>query len=195
MSRPYDRQAGSLFDRARAAGVEPVGATLVLVGAALVLAAFTVLPWFRGDSGFFAGAQTHSTFADVRQLLQSLERTAQKNGLSGHLSFGASLTYFTWLGWTLLLSAAATAAVAVSRWGRWHWSLRWLAAVVAGTGLAFTFQAIDLFAFEGSKLPDKATAPSYGSFLTHTSLGMWSAAAGFLLLLIGSLVRSRAYEL
>lgn len=97
------------------------------------------------------------------------------------------MPYFTWLGWVLLLAAAALGALAVSPIGARLWLVKWLAAVVAATGVGLTFLALNLVTFE-KNAPNNANAPSYGQFLGHSSLGAWAAIAGFALIVVGSLV-------
>lgn len=180
----------SLFDRARAAGVSPVAACLVALGAALILAGFSVLDWFRSGAGFFAGAGSSSTFAEVRDTLAHTKQQVDAQGLSGHVTFGASYVYFEWLGWVLLVIALGTGAVAVSRFGGRHWSVRFLAAVAAAAGVGVTVLALDLITFERNA-PNNANAPTYGDFLRHSGLGAWAAVAGFLLILVGDLLPRR----
>ena len=185
-----DSEAESLWDRAREAGVNPLGACLVALGAALILAAFTIFNWFRSDTGFFGGAGTHTTFSQVHDTIEHYKALAAAQGLSTHVSFATSGPYFSWLGWLLFVLALGTGALAVSRLGGRHWSLRWLASVVAATGVGFTFLALNLVVFEGNA-PNNANAPSYGDFLAHSGLGAWAAIAGFVLMIVGALVPRR----
>src|SRR6476659_1645065 len=117
-----DSEAESLWERARSAGVNPVGACFVAVGALLILAAFSVFNWFRSGSGFFAGAGAHTTFGQVHDTLERTKAQVAVDGLSGHVSFGASDIYFGWFGWSLFAASLGTAALAVSRVGGRHWS-------------------------------------------------------------------------
>lgn len=182
-----DTAPETLFGRAREAGVQPVGAALVALGAVLVLAAFTIFNWFREGPGFFGGAGTHSTFADIRGLLASTRRQVAQAHIEKYVSYGAAQPYFTWLGWVLLLAAVVVGAVAVSRVGARIWPVKWLAAVVAATGAGITFMALNLVTFE-KNAPNNADAPTYGQFLAHSSLGAWAAIAGFALIVVGVLV-------
>jgi hypothetical protein len=177
----------TLFDRARDAGVQPVGAALVALGAALVLAAFTIFDWFREGPGFFGGAGTHSTFSDVHTKLVLTQQQAEQKQIAKYISFGASRQYFSWLGWVLLLAAVAFGCVAVSRIGGRFWAVKWVAAVVATAGAALTVLALDLVTFEANA-PNNADAPSFGEYLTHSGLGAWAAIAGFVLIVAGSLL-------
>lgn len=183
----HDSGGESWLERARSVGVNPIGACFVALGAVLVLAAFSIFNWFRDGPGFFAGAGTHSTFAQVHDTLERTQARAAVQRLSGHVSLGASEPYFSWLGWVLLLAALAAGAVAVSRVGGRHWWVRWLAAVIAASGVAFTFLALNLIVFEGNA-PNNANAPTYGEFLAHSGLGAWTAIAGFACIAIGVLV-------
>jgi hypothetical protein len=178
------------LESARAVGVNPIGACLLALGAVLILAAFSLFNWFRDGRGFFAGAGSRSTFADVHDKLEITKAQAAAQGLSGHVSFGASEPYFSWLGWVLFAAALAAGATAVSRFGGRHWWVRWLAAVIAASGVAFTFLALNLVVFEGNA-PNNANAPSYSDFVGHSGLGAWSAIAGFVLIIVGVLYPRR----
>jgi hypothetical protein len=187
-SPPYASRSNTIGARLTAAGFDPVGSTFVAIGGLLLLAAFTLLNWFRDGTGFFSGAAGHSTFSNLHDLLDQTARQVADNRISGHVSFGASRAYFGWLGWTLLLLALAFGVLAVSSFGQSTFLVRWLSAVVAATGVGVTFLALNLITFEGNA-PNNAAAPSYGDYLSHTGLGSWCAIAGFVLVLVGCLVR------
>jgi hypothetical protein len=182
-----DSGAESLFERARTAGINPIGACFLALGAVLILAAFSIFEWFRSGSGFFAGAGAHTTFAEVHHTLEHAKAQVDANGLSGHVTFGASEPYFSWLGWLLFVASLGIGALAVSRFGGRHWSVRWLAAVVAASGVASTFLALNLIVFEDNA-PNNANAPTYGEFLAQSGPGAWAAIAGFVLIIVGALV-------
>ena len=154
---------------------------LIGLGAILILLAFTVLDWFQ--PGFF-GNGGDASFSGVHHALDATKRQAAAEGISSHVSYGGSDLYFSWLGWVLLVAAVVAAGLSVSEFGESIWGLRWLAAVVAMTGVALTFLALNFVTFEGNA-PNNANAPSYGDYVSHASLGAWSAIAGFLLILIG----------
>lgn len=179
---------GGVGARPTGAGFDRVGSTIVAIGGVLLLAAFTVLNWFRDGSGFFSGAASHSTFANVHDLLGQTARQVASDSISGHVTFGASRAYFGWLGWTLLLAALAFGALAVSAFGQSTFAVRWLGAVVAATGIGVTFLALNLITFEGNA-SNNAAAPSYGDYLSHSGAGTWCAIAGFAVVLVGCLVR------
>lgn len=187
-SRHPARRA-DLVTRLEAAGVCGPGAAFVAAGAVLLLLAFTVLQWFRDGTGFFSGAGSHSTFGDVGTTLDAVHQQFAREKLSGYVSFGASQPYFSWFGWVLLLAAIAAGGLAVSRFGR-RWVVRWFGAVVAATGIAFTFLALNLVTVEGNA-PNNANLPDYGQYIAHGGLGVWSAIVGFLLILVGALVPHR----
>jgi hypothetical protein len=157
------------------------GKILIGAGTILILLAFTVLDWFQAN---FFGNSGDSTFRAVHDAIDATKREAATAGISSHVSYGASDLYFSWLGWVLLVCAVAAGSLAVSAFGASIWGLRWLAAVVAMTGIALTFLALNLVTFEGNA-PNNANAPTYGSYLSHSSLGAWSAVAGFLAILVG----------
>lgn len=172
--------------RLEAADVCVLGASFVAAGTVLVLAAFTVLDWFRDGVGFFAGAGSNSTFGDVGTTLDAVQARFAHEKLSRYVSFGASQPYFSWLGWVLLLVALLAGAAAVSRLGR-RWVFRYTGAVVAASGIAITFLALNLVTVEGNA-PNNADLPDYGQYLSHAGLGAWAAGLGFLLILVGSLM-------
>jgi len=170
-----------------ASGFDRVGSTLVVVGCVLILSALILLNWFREGSGFFGGAGSHSTFSDLHDLLRSYTQQAASTGVSSHVSFGASRSYFGWLGWLLFLAAGGCGALAVASVGASHFVLRFLGAVVAATGFAVTLLAINLITFEGNA-PNNANAPSYGDYFANSGPGTWCALAGYLFVLVGCLV-------
>ncbi|MGH8860277.1 MAG: hypothetical protein ACRDVG_03410 [Jatrophihabitantaceae bacterium] len=184
--RPGDRPA-SLAERAAQAGVDVRSAVILGVALVLLLAAYSVLPWFRDGAGFFAGASGHSTFGNVHDLLESTQRNANAAHLGARISFGGSKPFFGWLGWLFLLACAAAGAVAVSRQGR-HFAIRWLGAVLGASGAAFAFLALNLVTFEGNA-PNNANAPDYGDYIAHSSLGAWAAIVGYLGVTVACLLR------
>lgn len=180
---------GDTVARLEAAGVCVPGAVFVATGTVLVLAAFTVLQWFRDGTGFFAGAGSNSTFSDVGNTLDEVQHRFAQENLSKYVSFGASQPYFSWFGWTLLLAAVVAGGLAVSRFGR-RWILRWFGAVVAVTGIAVTLLALNLVTVEGNA-PNNAALPDYGQYIAHAGLGAWAALIGFLLVAVGALIPHR----
>jgi hypothetical protein len=182
-----DSGAESLFERARTAGISPIGACFLALGAVLILAAFTTFNWFRDGSGFFAGAGRHSTFGQVHDTLEHYRALAVKQGILGHISFGAAEPYFAWLGWLLFVAVAITGSLAVSRVGGRHWWMRWLAAVIGATGVAVTFLALNLIVFE-KNAPNNANAPTYSQFLGQSGPGAWAAITGFVLIIVAVLI-------
>jgi hypothetical protein len=174
--------------RMEAAGFDRVGSILVALGGLLVLAADTVLSWFRSGSGFFSGAGSNSTFSDLHDLLDQRAREVSHGIVAGHFSFGVSRDYFGWLGWGLLIGALAVGTLAVSAVGASHFSVRWLGAVVSVTGFALTLAALNLISVVG-KPPSSVNIPqSYGEYFSHSGFGAWFALLGFLFILVGCLV-------
>ncbi|HEV7203594.1 MAG TPA: hypothetical protein VGN18_03230 [Jatrophihabitans sp.] len=180
---------GDALARLEAAGACLPGAAFVATGTVLVLAAFTVLNWFRDGAGFFTGAGSNTSFNQVGDILDLRRAQFAQQGLTKYVSFGASQPYFSWFGWTLLLAAVLTGGLAVSRLGR-RWILRWLGAVVSVAGVAFTLLALNLVTVEGNA-GNNADLPDYGQYIAHAGLGAWAAAGGFLLVAVGSLVPHR----
>jgi hypothetical protein len=186
---------GRLGARLDAAGFDRRGTVLVALGGLLVLAAFTVLNWFRtteptgffnNPHGFFGSG--NSTFPDIHDRLQQIERRVSAEGLSGYWLFGTARYYFDWLGWTLLVSALAVGTLAASAVGASHFSVRWLGAVVSVTGVALTLAALNLITVAGNP-PNNAGVPkSYRDYIAHSGFGAWFAILGFLLILVGCLI-------
>jgi hypothetical protein len=185
-----EQPAPGLAARLEAAGFAPVPSMFVAAGGLCVLAANSVLNWFREGRGFFGGAGSNSQFADVHRLIERTADEVAKAGISSHVSFGMSRVYFSWLGWVLLAAALGFGALAVSSVGGRHFSARWFGAVVAATGIGATVSAIKLITFEGNPTR-RVDAPSYGEYFSHTGFGFWFAVVGYALVLIGCLVPRR----
>jgi hypothetical protein len=166
--------------------LDPLGLGFVVSGVVLVLAAFTVLDWFRGDIGFPSG----TTFRGVHQFLTDYEAHVEAAHLSGYFSFGAAAPYFSWLGWILLIAALCAGTLAVSGVGRSHWWVRWLGAVVCATGVGLTFLALNLIVAEGNAA-NNANLPTYSGYLSNSAVGAWAAVAGFFAMLVGCLAPRR----
>jgi hypothetical protein len=141
-----------------------VGLAVTALGAIAVILAFTVFDWFR-DFG------RNSHFGDLKKVVDAAD--------SSGFGFTPSKLYFDWLGWVLLVAAVVTAVlaslpIAASR----VWQAVGL--LVGLVGVAMTFVAI--------KLGDRG---GYSTYLKHTNVGFYVAAAGFLVLGIGAAIGSR----
>ena len=175
----------------------PVAAVLVVLGAAALLLAFTVLNWFRSDSddaSFFDDAGDDSTFG---KLSKGFAKT--RNGVPARyrddLSFGVSDQYFGWLGWTLLAAAVVLAVLAILPLASGSAPLRVLAVLVSLAGIVLTAWALRLIAVSGDLEKTISTSankfPSYGDYLKHSSFGAWAAVLGFALLIVAVLLPRR----
>jgi MFS family permease len=145
-----------------------LSALLTVVGAALVVLAFTLLDWFEIDGG----PVSKSTFSEVHKALD------QVDGLAA----GPAKLYFSWLGWALLAAAALIAlAAAVPSLG----ALRVLGAIVALAALAATFVAIKLVKHVDTASADQLT---YSDYLKHARFGFYFAVVGFLVIAVGAAI-------
>lgn len=169
--------------------VSRIGVAVVAVGAIAVLLGLTVLPWYRvpASPAFYASFfhTAHPNFFDVRNGITNFQDFVSSEAISRYVSFGVAGSYFGWLAWVLLLLAAGFAALSVSPFGAYHWSVRWAAAVAAFAGGAITITALDLVTFAGNP-PPTARPPSFADFVGQTSLAPWVVVAGFTLILAGA---------
>jgi hypothetical protein len=174
------------------------GLVLAVIGAALVVIAFTALKWLRkGSSGSFFEDTKDTTFSKIHDGFDKLDKEIASSGLSkykGDLHEGVGPTYFGWLAWVLLAVTVVLAVLAVvpnpaAKLGRI------LGPIVALVAIGLTFWAIDLVRFSGQlkRLLEQngQKAPSYGDFLKHANIGFWFTVGGFLLLGIGALLGTR----
>jgi hypothetical protein len=166
------------------------GAALVAAGTVLVILALTAFPWFHvtqssGFFPFFFGHATSPHYRDVHAAIGHFRAYLQHQGVAQYFSFNAADTYFAWLGWALLIVAAAMGALAVSPLGDHYWTPRWLAAVTAFAGGALTVTALDLVSVAGSP-PANAAPPSFTDFIGAAGVAPWVAVAGYTLILAGS---------
>lgn len=137
-----------------------VGATFAGVGLVVLIISFTAVNWF--STSFFQG---DSKFSDLHDGVKANSAAAA----------GVAKTYFSWLGWVLLI-ATVVIAIAATLPSPASGPLRALGAVLAAAAIALTFFAI--------QLEDGA---AYTSFLKHSSIGFFLALGGFLLAGIGAL--------
>jgi hypothetical protein len=172
--------------------VSITGAVLVVIGAVGIGLAFTVLNWYHSDKGEFAKpAKTISTFSNIHKTI-----TTFHDGLSTaaakDVSFGVSNLYFAWLGWLLFAAAVVFGLLAISQIGNSAPVVKLIAALVAAAGVGITAWAIYLVSISGPlrSQPGNDTE-DYLGYLKQTSFGAWAAGAGFLLILIGSLIPAR----
>jgi hypothetical protein len=147
-------------------GLGVVSVAVTVVGAALLVVAYTALNWYDG------GGSSH--VSDLHSNIDS----------AGAFSYAApAKIYFGWLGWVLVVVAIAAALVAaLPVIGR---VFQIVAPVVAVVALAMTFLAIRLFTNDTGVggPPD-----GYGDFLGHASIGFYLALGGFLLVGIGAAI-------
>jgi hypothetical protein len=149
-----------------------MSALVAVIGAVLVVVAFTAVDWF--DSSMSLGH-----FSDVRSLLDA----------GGSLAYGPAKVYFDWLGWVLLGVAFVTALLAaVPTLGA---PFRIIAPIVAAGGIVMTFLSVKLV--RSGALVGGLNEPSYGRYLSHAGPGFYLAVAGFLLMgIAGALGPQRA---
>jgi hypothetical protein len=136
-----------------------VGATFAGVGLVVLIISFTAVNWF---SSAFGG---DSKFSDLHDGVKANSAAAT----------GVAKTYFSWLGWVLLI-ATVVIAIAATLPSPASGPLRALGAVLAAAAIALTFFAVQL-----------TDGAAYTTFLKHTSIGFFLALGGFLLAGIGAL--------
>ena len=173
-------------------GFGVVGGAFVVIGAVLLVLGFTVLNWFRSDYSTFGGGGTGSHFSGVHHRLDLAQRAfGQVPQFSKYIHLGIAPTYFSWLGWVLLVAAIVLGLAAVAPLGAASAPARILGVVVALAGIGLTLWALDLLRIDGpiaQRLAPDQNIPSYFDYIKHTSFGAWAALAGFLLIAIGALI-------
>lgn len=148
-----------------------VGATVAVLGAVLLVVAFTVVDWFT-----HATDDGPSHFSDIHNLVKRLEHVNAANSVSS--------AYFSWLGW-VLLGVAVLAAILACAPGSTSTPFKVIGVLAALAGIVLTFVAIDIVKSGTSG------APSYSDYLKHSRLGFYLAIAGFVLAGVGALIGPR----
>jgi hypothetical protein len=133
-----------------------VGAAVALVGAALVVVAFTAVNWYN-----------HLPF---RSHLDDLRKIADHSDVVT----GVAKAYFTWLGWVLLAAAVVATLVAVLPNPAAN-AFRALGLIIGLAGAGLAFWAIKFDSDTG-----------YSQFIKHARAGFYLTVGGFLLLAIGA---------
>jgi hypothetical protein len=140
-----------------------LAAALVLLGAVLVLMAFTTLDWY-GEQYWNGPGGT--SFADLRQLAQEASYAP-----------GIFSAYVGWLGWLLLVVCVALSVASIVHSDA---RLRGAALVVALSGAVLTFVAM----FELYDPSNEQTATVF----TTASAGIFAAIGGFVAMAAAGLV-------
>jgi hypothetical protein len=135
-----------------------VGALVALVGAALVLIAFTTLNWLKPDG---------STFARINQRL------------AGSHAFvtGFTQAYFSWLGWALV-GVVFVVALGANLPDPRIAILRPIGFLLALVAIGLTFWAIKF---------TSSAYPTYFDYLRLQRLGFYFTVGGFLITGVGAL--------
>ena len=168
----------------------------VLAGIAAVLGILSlfVLGWYRDNYNSVSGggnASSGSKFSKIHDALQSAQNQIDSNPSAGkYVHFGLAPTYFSWLGYVLIIAAVILAFIAAAPLGGAVVLVKFVAAIVALAGLGATFWAIDLISFDAALRGQLGNdAPSgYGDWLKHTSFGAWAMMLAFLLCFIAALL-------
>jgi hypothetical protein len=151
----YRQPAGNQF------GI--VGAIVAVIGAALVVVAFTAVGWFKGKQ---------TKFSDVKDLLDQ----------AGSSGSGVSKLYFSWLAW-VVLAVVFVVAILANLPSPSASPLRPLGLVLGLAAIGLTFWAIKFLS---------TSKPSYTEYLKNARLGFYFTLAGFLIIGIGAAIGSRS---
>lgn len=143
------------------------GIGLVFVGAALILLSFTTLNWYPGNHG--ANAVSDITFSKLHGNLAAFDAS------------WASITYFGWIAWTLLLLAIVV-GLAANLPTPYHNGLRVAGFAIGLAGFAWTYYALAQYL---QAQQDRGGAKG-ASVFTNASGGIWAALAGFVLCAAGA---------
>jgi flagellar biosynthesis protein FlhB len=144
---------------------------ITIVGAALVILAFTVINWFQGS--------TSSSFRNIH-------KTMNEANAAGIKSEVVAKAYFSWLAWVLLavvLICALLAAVPTI-----GGPFRIVGPLSAVAAIALTFVAIKLFK-DTTQLD--ASYRGYTQYLKHARVAFYLAVGGFLLMGVGAVIGPR----
>jgi hypothetical protein len=168
----------------------------VLAGIAAILGILSlfVLGWYRDNYNSVSGgssASSGSKFSKIHDALQTAQNQIDAQPSAGkYIHFGLAPTYFSWLGYVLIIAAVVLAFIAAAPLGGAVVVVKFVAAIVALAGLGATFWAIDLISFDAalrSRLGNDAPS-GYGDWLKHTSFGAWAMMLAFLLCFIAALL-------
>jgi hypothetical protein len=162
---------------------------LLGVGAFLILLSLTVLEWFRSGPGFFANAGNNTSFHEVHNTIVAVQHGFAD--ISGHVTFGASSAYFSWLGWVAFLVTVGLGVVTVTSLGATVWPARWLTVAASVAAVVLILFALDIISFEGNP-PKNAQTPSWGDFIAHSGPAAWAAIFGYLLIMVSALLAPRS---
>lgn len=159
-ARPDSRRVGVL------------GMLVVTLGAVMLIMSFTSLDWRQRASN---GGDNVGTidFAALRQNLEHFPAAGRP---------AATVAYFTWLCWVLLLALIVVGFVANVP-SPWSNGLRLTGFFLGMVGAAFTYYALTRYA--------QATHDLFGSSsgaLDNSDLGIWFALFGYLLAGVGSAI-------
>jgi hypothetical protein len=136
-----------------------MGLVLVIIGAVLILLAFTTLSWYSGSGG--ADTVSSSGFSALHHNATLLGANAVTTG------------YFSWIAWVLLILVivAGTAASAVPQYRD---AARISGLFVGLVGVALTYYALHSISFSG-KIFDEAGPGVYLTLLGYLLAGVGSA--------------------
>ena len=136
------------------------------IGTALVVVAFTVVNWFRGNDS--------SHFRDVHRVL------VDSQGFGAHPQTVAKL-YFNWLGWVLLAVLVILAVLAATP--TISGPFRIVAPVVAAGAVVVSVLAVNLFVSSDVSL---GIREGFTYWLKAARVGLYLAVAGFLAIGVGA---------
>ena len=144
-----------------------------------------VLVPFRSSA---ASSPVDSSADGLRSRLRDFQQIIDTQAARS-VSLGISLTYFSWLGWTLFTVTAVLAIVAAALAGRAEKISAAVTVVVAPGGVVTTMLAIQLVHYPAALVQHTGGGlPGYADFLGATGFGAWLMLLAYVLLGAGAVL-------
>ena len=166
-------------------------AVLAAIAAILGILSLFVLGWYRKFGSLGGGSTGSKTkFSKLHDAVNTLQDAIDQNPTAGKfVSLGISPSYFSWLGYVLIIAAVVLTFITAAPLGGASVAVKFVSALVALAGLGLTLWALDFAHFTGAVANQIGTTPnSFGDWLKHSSWGAWAMLLAFLLCLVGSLI-------
>ncbi len=180
-----DTTAGETGRGAGRANRVITGLVLVVLGAVAGVLAMSQLSWFRSGVGEIVTGDSSADGlrSQLRFFQQIIDTRLPK------VSLGISLTYFSWLGWTLFTVTALLAIITAALTGRAGKIVAAGAVAVALGGVVTTMLAIQLVHYPASLVQHTGGGvPGYADFLGATGIGTWLMLLAYVLLGAGAVL-------